>query len=174
MPITLVKADIARVPADAVVNAANSRLLPGAGVSGAIHLAGGPAIAAECARYVLAHGLVPRGEAVATTAGRLRARYVIHAVGPIWHGGRAGEAQDLRSAYRRCVEVADRLGCRTIVFPSISTGVFGYPVELAAPSALASVEGALAAAEHTRDATFALFDDETLGAYLAARSALEL
>lgn len=172
MPITILQADITRVPADAVVNAANGRLSVGTGVCGAIHEAGGPSIGAACTKHVEKHGLVMRGDAVATTAGRLRARYVIHAVGPIWRDGRSGESQDLASAYRRSIEVADRLRLRSIVFPSISTGVYGYPVQFAAPVAVAAVSDALGRARHVRTATFALIDEGTFRSYESALAAL--
>ena len=165
MPVTLELGDITLVSADAIVNAANSRLLPGGGVCGAIHRRGGPAIAAECAAYVAEHGPVPTGDAAATTAGHLSASYVIHAVGPVWTGGGSGEADLLASAYRRSVEIADGLGLVSIAFPSISTGIFGYPVERAAPVALASVSEALTATLSVRDATFVLYDRATFETY---------
>jgi O-acetyl-ADP-ribose deacetylase len=165
MPITLERDDITRKRADAIVNAANSHLLPGGGVSGAIHSAGGPSIAEECAAWVREHGPVPTGDAAVTEAGALPARYVIHAVGPVWQGGNAGEASLLASAYRSSVEAADRLGLDSIAFPSISTGIYGYPVEDAAPVAIAAVSDALARARHVRDATFVLYDARTYSAY---------
>lgn len=172
MPISILLADITRVPADAIVNAANARLSKGAGVCGAIHEAGGPSIETACTKYVEKHGLVMRGEAVATTAGRLRARYVIHAVGPMWRDGRSGEARDLASAYRCSIELADKLKLRSIAFPSISTGVYGYPVQLAAPVALATVQDALAKARNVKTVTFALIDEFTFHAYQSALAAL--
>jgi len=165
MPIRIVLGDITRIDADAIVNAANSRLAPGGGVSGAIHSAGGPEIARECATYVREHGPVPTGGAALTTAGRLPARHVIHAVGPIWGGGRSGEPETLASAYRRSIEIADANGLETIAFPSISTGIYGYPLDLAAPVAVHAVQEALASAHHLREATFVLFDQPTYDAY---------
>ncbi|HEX9093918.1 MAG TPA: macro domain-containing protein [Coriobacteriia bacterium] len=168
MPISLQLGDITRVEADAIVNAANTMLAPGGGVCGAIHSAGGPAIVAECVRAVAHEGPVRTGNAVATTAGRLPARHVIHAVGPVWHGGRSGEEAALASAYARSVEVADGLGLTSVAFPSIATGIYGYPVELAAPVAVAAVSGALAAASHVRDVVFVLYDEATYAAFRAA------
>ena len=165
MPISVLHADITKVPADAIVNAANGRLAVGAGVCGAIHEAGGPSIAAACEKYVAKHGLVMKGDAVATPAGRLRARYVIHAVGPMWKDGHCGESKDLASAYRRSVEVADALHLRSIVFPSISTGVFGFPVQLAAPIAADTVRDAIEKAKSVKTVTFALTDDLTYAAF---------
>ena len=165
MPIRLERGDITRSHADAIVNAANSHLAPGGGVSGAIHRAGGRSIAEEGAQWVREHGTVPVGGAAATTAGNLPSRYVIHAVGPIWQGGGAQETELLASAYRSSIEVADELGLTSIAFPSISTGIFGYPVEQAAPVAIAAVAGALDAARHVCEATFVLYDEETYRAY---------
>jgi O-acetyl-ADP-ribose deacetylase (regulator of RNase III) len=120
---------------DAIVNAANEQLVAAAGVCGAIRRAGGEEIFEECARL----GGCATGDAKATGAGRLPARYVVHAVGPVWQGGARGEAELLASAYRRALDVAEGLGCRTIAFPALSTGIYGYPAELAAPVAVAGV-----------------------------------
>jgi len=133
--ITFVVGDLTTQEVDAVVNAANEALAPGGGVCGAIRRAGGEEIFEECARL----GGCATGDAKATAAGRLPARYVIHAVGPIWRGGTAGEAEFLASAYRRSLEVAEGLGCRTIAFPALSAGIYGYPAELAAPTAVEAV-----------------------------------
>jgi len=133
--ITFVVGDLTAQHVDAIVNAANEPLAPGGGVCGAIRRAGGDEIFDECARL----GGCATGDAKATGAGRLPARYVIHAVGPVWHGGSSGEAGLLASAHRRSLEVAEELGCRTVAFPALSTGIYGYPVELAAPVAVGAV-----------------------------------
>jgi O-acetyl-ADP-ribose deacetylase len=163
--ILLERGDITRVHVDAIVNASNARLTPGGGVSGAIHSAGGPAIAAEGRDVVARRGPLADGEAAATTAGRLPARYVIHALGPVWHGGGRGEPEALASAYRESVRIADGLGLGSVAFPSISTGIFGYPVGLAAPLALRTVRDALEKAAHVCEARFVLYDDATYAAY---------
>ena len=138
--------DITGLAVDAIVNAANSTLMGGGGVDGAIHRAGGPTILEACrslraGRYP---GGLPTGEAVETTAGKLRARYVIHTVGPVWHGGTSGEAELLASCYRKSLELAARLGLQSIAFPAISTGVYGYPREKAARVVWKTLEGYLA------------------------------
>jgi O-acetyl-ADP-ribose deacetylase len=159
--IELVRGDITTQPTDAIVNAANESLAPGGGVCGAIHHAGGPAIWEECRRVAPC----PTGDARATTAGRLPARYVIHAVGPVWRGGHSGESSQLASAYRASLDRADELGLASVAFPSISTGIFGYPVDRAAQTALAAVRDRLAAGSSVRRVVFVLFDDRTLEAY---------
>ena len=133
--ISFVVGDLTQQHVDAIVNAANESLAPGGGVSGAIHRAGGPSIAAECRRL----GGCATGDAKATGAGGLPARWVIHAVGPVWQGGAAGEAELLASAYHRSLDAAAELGARTVGFPALSCGIYGYPPELAAPVAVRSV-----------------------------------
>jgi len=157
--IEAVRGDITVQAVDAIVNAANSSLLGGGGVDGAIHRAGGPAILEECRLL----GGCETGDAKATSGGRLPARHVIHTVGPVWHGGDAGEAELLASCHRRALELAAELGCTSVAFPAISTGVYGYPVELAAPVAVAAVHEALRSpVELVR---FVLFGDEAFEAF---------
>jgi O-acetyl-ADP-ribose deacetylase (regulator of RNase III) len=168
MAVRLIEGDITAFPADAIVNAANNGLLGGGGVDGAIHRAGGPAILAECRRIradLLPNGL-PTGQAIATTAGNLPARWVIHTVGPIYRGS-PDDAELLASAHRTSIALARDLGARSIAFPAISTGVYGYPVELAAPIALAEARAA-----DDLDITFVLFSGATLEAFRAAATAV--
>jgi O-acetyl-ADP-ribose deacetylase (regulator of RNase III) len=162
--LSFVVGDLTRQEVDAVVNAANEALAPGAGVCGAIRRAGGDEIFAECAQL----GGCATGDAKATGAGALPARYVVHAVGPVWQGGGHGEDDLLASAYRRSLEVAEELGCRTIAFPALSTGVYGYPVERAAPVAVAA---AAALAERFDEVRFVFLDDEVRDAYERAAEA---
>ena len=166
MPICLVRGDITRFAADAIVNAANPELTAGGGVCGAIHHAAGPSLAMECDLVSKWRGILSQGEAVATGSGDIvGARRIIHAVGPVWQGGTRNEPEVLANAYRASVEAADELGLRTIAFPSLSTGVYGYPVALAAPIAVRSVRAALARANSVREATFVLFDADTYAAF---------
>jgi O-acetyl-ADP-ribose deacetylase (regulator of RNase III) len=145
--IVLEEGDITCVAADAIVNAANSALAGGGGVDGAIHRAGGPEIMRELDGIRRQIGHCPTGSAVATAAGRLPARYVFHAVGPVYRDGRHGEPELLASCYRKCLEMAEERGLRTIGFPSISTGVYGYPLEQAAAVALREVKAHLEKAD---------------------------
>jgi O-acetyl-ADP-ribose deacetylase (regulator of RNase III) len=167
VPISLAQGDITRFEADAIVNAANSSLLGGGGVDGAIHQAGGPEILAE--RRLL--GGCETGDAKSTTAGRLPARFVVHAVGPVWRGGGSREAELLASCYRRSIEVADDLGCRSVAFPAISTGVYGYPLDLAAEVAVSAAAEALAEHEDVEQITFVLFDERAYDVFAAALAA---
>jgi len=161
--LTLVQGDITVQHVDAVVNAANAALRGGGGVDGAIHRAGGPDIMAQCRRI----GGCPTGQAVRTTAGRLPANHVIHTVGPVWSGGAAGEPDLLASAYRRSLEVAAAHGARTVAFPSISTGVYGYPKDLAADTALDTVTAALSQLDFD-EVRFVVFGDDDLAVYRQA------
>jgi O-acetyl-ADP-ribose deacetylase (regulator of RNase III) len=166
--IRLARGDITRYPADAMVNAANPELLPGGGVCGAIHDAGGPAIAGQCRRIHLERGPIATGQAVATTAGELPAKYVIHAVGPVWRGGHQGEAAALASCYREALRIADELKLHSIAYPAISTGIFGYPIEQAARVAVPALVDALSRARHIVLVSLVLFDRETLAAFVQA------
>lgn len=170
LTIELSVGDITGHHADAIVNAANSSLMGGGGVDGAIHRAGGPAILAECKEYRKKHPPLPPGRAIATTAGNLHARYVIHTVGPVWQGGGQGEPEMLASCYRECFKLADELKLTSVAFPSISTGAFGYPVDLAAKVAMRTVGDALPIAnlQHVQEVTFVLFDERTRRAYETA------
>ena len=162
--IELVLGDITQQDVDAIVNAANPSLLGGGGVDGAIHRAGGPSILAECRTL----GGCEPGDAKATGGGNLPARHVIHAVGPIWYGGDEGEAELLASCHRRAIELAAELGCTSVAFPAISTGAYGYPVELAAPVAIAATKEALAAHPTVELARFVFRDEPTLSHYRSA------
>lgn len=168
--LELHQGDITRLAVDAIVNAANSGLRGGGGVDGAIHRAGGPAIMAECRRI----GGCPTGQAVVTTGGNLPARYVIHAVGPVWRGGHHGEPELLRSAYANSLLRAEELGVASVAFPSISTGVYGYPIALACPIAVG------AAIDHVRQGTalrrivFCLFSASDFAVYQAHFAELDM
>ena len=162
--IELVVGDITRQDVDAIVNAANPSLLGGGGVDGAIHRAGGPSILAECREL----GGCEPGDAKATRAGELPARHIIHGVGPIWRGGSVDEEKLLASVHRRAVELADELGCSSLAFPAISTGAYGYPIELAAPVAIAATQEALADHPSVEVARFVFRDEETLTHYRRA------
>ncbi len=168
MRLELVQGDITREETEAIVNAANAGLRGGGGVDGAIHRAGGPAIMEECRKI----GGCPTGQAVITTGGRLKARYVIHTVGPVYRDGVHGEPELLASAYHNSLALAKKQGIKSIAFPSISTGVYGYPVAEAAKIALGVVS------ENAKDpgslelVRFVLFDEGTFHAYQAAREGL--
>lgn len=171
--IRLVLGDITKTPADAIVNAANSELVGGGGVDGAIHRAGGPEIMRELNRIRPRAGC-PAGSAVATGAGDLPARHVIHAVGPVWRGGGFQEAELLAEAYAASLKLATEKGAAVVSFPSISTGAYGYPVGKAAPEALAAVSRFLRGPKTSvREVIFVLFDAETFKAYEKALKALE-
>jgi O-acetyl-ADP-ribose deacetylase (regulator of RNase III) len=165
-------ADITKEATEAIVNAANSTLLGGGGVDGAIHRAGGPSILQECKRIVAKIGTLPAGKAVITTGGRLPAKYVIHTVGPVYRGGKQREAETLASCYRASVQIADDHGIRSLAFPSISTGAFGYPVDKAAEIAVRTIAETLPDCVHLMQVRFALFDIATCKAYVEAAEKL--
>lgn len=163
--LSLMQGDITRQDTDAIVNAANSGLMGGGGVDGAIHRAGGPVIKEECKKIVAEHGRLPAGQAVITTGGNLKARYVIHTVGPVWRGGAKNEPETLTSAYRESLNVAAKNGLKTVSFPSISTGVYGYPIDKAAKVALEKVAEFLSQEANLEEVVFVLFDSRTFEAY---------
>ena len=163
--LLFVQGDITHERTDAIVNAANSSLMGGGGVDGAIHHAGGPAILKECKSIVLELGRLPSGHAVITTGGNLPARHVIHTVGPVWHGGSSGEPATLKQCYISSLKLADDSGLHSIAFPSISTGAYGYPTEDAAHIAVSAVKEVLASTKNIEEVHFVLFDKQTYEAY---------
>jgi O-acetyl-ADP-ribose deacetylase (regulator of RNase III) len=165
-------ADITEETTEAIVNAANSYLLGGGGVDGAIHHAGGPSILQECKRIVAKIGTLPAGKAVITTGGRLPAKYVIHTVGPVYRGGKQREAETLASSYRESIRIANDHGIKSLAFPSISTGAFGYPVHEAAEIAVRAIVEALPPCAHVEHIRFVLFDLATCKAYIHAAEKL--
>ncbi len=166
--ISIIKGDITRQTTDAIVNAANSSLMGGGGVDGAIHRAGGPPILEECKQIVSRQGPLPTGQAVMTAAGNMRTRHVIHTVGPIWHGGSQEEAELLASAYRESLKLAAENNLASIAFPSISTGAYGYPVDKASRIAIKTVISFLSEATSIKEVVFVLFDSRTFDAYVSA------
>ena len=164
--LSIMQGDITDQPTDAIVNAANPGLLGGGGVDGAIHRAGGRAILEECRQIVAKQGRLATGKAAITTGGNLKAKYVIHTVGPVWHGGTQNEARLLASAYQESLKLATEHGLKSVSFPSISTGVYGYPVDQAARVATGVVVAFLR--ERTtsiQEVAFVLFDAQTYQAY---------
>jgi O-acetyl-ADP-ribose deacetylase (regulator of RNase III) len=160
--------DITEQSTDAIVNAANSSLMGGGGVDGAIHRAGGPAILEECRKIVARQGHLPPGEAVQTAGGRMRAAFVIHTVGPIYQDGMHGESGILANAYRNSLRLADRLGLRSVAFPAISTGVYGYPADAAAAIAVCTVIDELGKARSVHEARFVLYSPDMLSVFIQA------
>jgi O-acetyl-ADP-ribose deacetylase len=165
--LKIIQADITKVEADALVNAANSSLLGGGGVDGAIHRAGGPEILEECRKIAARQGGCQIGEAVITTAGNLPARYVIHTVGPIWYGGTQDEPEKLANCYRNSLKLAQENNCRTVAFSNISTGVYGYPKPEAARIALSETVAFLEKNLVPEEVIFVCFDEENLRLYQA-------
>jgi O-acetyl-ADP-ribose deacetylase len=161
-------ADITKETTEAIVNAANSSLLGGGGVDGAIHRAGGTSILGECKRIVAQIGTLPAGKAVITTGGRLPAKYVVHTVGPIYRGGKQREAETLASCYHESIRVADEHGIRSLAFPSISTGAYGYPINEAAEVAVRTVIEHLPGTTHLEHIRFILFSASDCNAYVRA------
>lgn len=172
LTVFFLQGDITQQDTDAIVNAANSTLMGGGGVDGAIHRAGGPDILAECKKVVAENGHLPTGEVVSTTGGRLQAAFVLHTVGPIWRGGFEGEPGLLANCFRNALRLADRLGLHNLAFPAISTGVYGYPSEAAALVAIESTVDALGEARNVREVRFVLFDHEMLDTFHQAARAI--
>jgi O-acetyl-ADP-ribose deacetylase (regulator of RNase III) len=159
------RGDITKQSTDAIVNAANTTLLGGGGVDGAIHRVGGPAILEECRKIRARQGGCKVGEAVITSGGRLPARFVIHTVGPVWRDGESGEAEDLAKAYESSLRLALESGARSIAFPSISTGAFGFPIERAAPIAVRTARVFVETQVGLDEVRFVLFEDYDLRVY---------
>ena len=166
--LSIVQGDITQQTTDAIVNAANSSLMGGGGVDGAIHRAGGPAILEECKQIVARQGHLPTGQAVITTAGNMKARHVIHTVGPIWHGFSGSEAELLASAYRESLKLAAGNNLTSVSFPSISTGAYGYPIDEASRIAIKTVASFLSKTTSIKEVVFVLFDSRTFDAYSSA------
>jgi O-acetyl-ADP-ribose deacetylase (regulator of RNase III) len=170
--LELAMGDITDETTDAIVNAANSGLLGGGGVDGAIHRAAGPALLAECKKIRDQRGPLPPGQAVTTPGANLKAKYVIHTVGPVWQGGKVNEPQILESCYCNSMEQANRKLCASLSFPSVSTGAFGYPVGAAAQIALRTIADLLHEPKSVKLVRFVLFDERTYKAYAAAAEEL--
>ncbi|MFP4528740.1 MAG: O-acetyl-ADP-ribose deacetylase [Candidatus Kapaibacterium sp.] len=163
--IELVKGDITSLEIEAVVNAANSSLAGGGGVDGAIHAAAGPKLHDECMRIVKKQGGCPTGDAVLTSAGNMPSKYVIHAVGPVWGGGKAGEADLLARTYRNSLDTADLFGIKEVAFPNISTGVYGFPKPDAARIAIDTVNEYISENDSIERVVFCCFDEENYRIY---------
>ncbi len=160
MKLNLIERDITQFEGDAIVNAANSSLIGGGGVDGAIHRAGGSEILEACKKIVDNQGTCPPGQAVITTAGKMKAKFVIHTVGPIWRGGNKNEASILAECYKNSLKLALQNHCKTIAFPNISTGVYGFPKAEAAKIAVSTVREFLKKTEDVISVTFVCFDEE--------------
>jgi len=163
--IELVKGDITKITADAIVNAANSSLMGGGGVDGAIHRAGGPAILEDCRKIVARQGGCKTGEAVITTGGNLPAKFVIHTVGPVWNGGKYDEENKLANCYKNSLQLAVDNGCKTIAFPNISTGIYHFPKKEAAEIAVKTVTAFLSGTDAIEKVIFVCFDDANYDLY---------
>lgn len=158
--IEVIKGDITQIQVDAIVNAANSSLMGGGGVDGAIHRAGGKEILEECKKIITEQGTCPTGQAVLTTAGRLSAKYIIHTVGPIWKNGTQHEDENLKNCYINSLQLALKMDCKTVAFPSISTGVYGFPKDRAAKIAIKAISEFLAHNKTLEKVWLVCFDDE--------------
>jgi O-acetyl-ADP-ribose deacetylase (regulator of RNase III) len=163
--IILIQGDITKLEVDAIVNAANSALLGGGGVDGAIHRAGGPAILAECRDIVARHGRCETGQAVITSGGKLPAKFVVHTVGPVWHGGNKNENKLLENAYLNSLKLALENKVETIAFPNISTGIYGFPKERAAEIAIRTATEFLSGNNQIKQVYFVCFDQENYELY---------
>ncbi|MCU4580546.1 O-acetyl-ADP-ribose deacetylase [Acinetobacter gyllenbergii] len=172
--INIIKADITQVAVDAIVNAANTSLLGGGGVDGAIHRRGGAVILADCQKIRAKQGGCAVGEAVVTTAGNLPAKYVIHTVGPTWVDGQHQEARLLENAYRNCFKLAEQLELECVAFPNISTGIYRFPKQLAAQIALTTICEELNRSQSLKEVIFVCFDDENFNIYQELKESLNL
>ncbi|QAA81780.1 O-acetyl-ADP-ribose deacetylase [Aequorivita sp. H23M31] len=160
MNLEVIKGDITKQKVDAIVNAANGSLMGGGGVDGAIHRAGGPQILEECKEIVANQGRCPTGEAVITSAGKMPAKYVIHTVGPVWHGGKNNEEEKLAKCYTNSLKLAVQNHCKTVAFPNISTGVYHFPKEKAAEVAVTTVREFVSKNKEIEKVIFVCFDEE--------------
>ena len=172
--ISILKGDITQIAVDAIINAANTSLLGGGGVDGAIHRRGGAAILQECQKIRAKQGGCAVGEAVITTAGNLPAKYVIHTVGPTWFNGEKNEPILLENAYRNSFKLADHLGLKTIAFPNISTGIYRFPKQLAAQIAFKVINDELKQSQSVQEVIFVCFDDENFNIYQSLKDDFEI
>ncbi|MCE1272026.1 MAG: O-acetyl-ADP-ribose deacetylase [Acinetobacter sp.] len=172
--ISILKGDITQIVVDAIINAANTSLLGGGGVDGAIHRRGGAAILQECQKIRAKQGGCAVGEAVMTTAGNLPAKYVIHTVGPTWLNGEKNEPILLENAYRNSFKLADHLGLKTIAFPNISTGIYRFPKQLAAQIAFKVINDELKQSQSVQEVIFVCFDDENFNIYQSLKGDFEI